>query len=494
MICIKLSQLLKGVCIVKASSDFLQTEIKDIKEDSRLIQSGDMFIAMNGTVCDGEDYIAQSISNGAVCIISESKGDPLCEISGVCFVQVHNVRRACAVIWSNYYGNPERYLKLIGVTGTNGKTTVCKMIKQIFDYSSTKCAIIGTVNNGIGTDMTKSDMTTPIPKDFFFLLFQYLQKGAEVVVLEASSHALRQERLAPCTFDVSVLTNITSDHMDFHKTMEDYVSSKCKLFTQSKTVILNGDDPYAKTVAKRTRGYKKFCTLNENGEIRASNVKDFGKNGISFLYNGKTQVKLPLAGAFNVMNAVQALAVCEVFGVSCDIGAQALEKMQYVKGRCEILQFEESIAPDYSVIIDFAHTPDALENILKSCRIIAEKRVIVVFGCGGDRDKTKRPEMGRIASRMADISIITCDNSRSERPDAIISDILKGVDKHSLYTVLENRTDAIYYALDTARKGDVVLLAGKGHEEYEINSNGKIPYSERSLVQEYLKRRFTEKG
>lgn len=490
MICIKLLELLKGVCIVRASSDLTDVEINRVKENSSAVEKGDLFIAMAGSTYDGTDYIAQAVLKGASCIVLEGRGDHCINADGVCFIQVNNVRRACATIWSNYYGNPEKYLRLIGVTGTNGKTTVCKMIQHIFGFCGEKCGIIGTVGNGIGDNVVPSDMTTPAPKEFFRLLDEYRKCGAHTVVLEASSHALKQERLSPCLFDVGILTNITSDHLDFHKTKEDYISSKCKLFTQSKISLLNADDPSVDTVCSRIRGVKRICSINGVGDVNVKCVTDNGFFGSEFEYNG-IKVRLPLAGIFNVYNAMQAIAACEIMGISAKKSACALECMPCVKGRCEV-QRDLGVSVPFTVVIDFAHTPDALENILKICKSASKGRLITVFGCGGERDKTKRSEMGRIASRLSDLTVITSDNSRSEDPLEIIKDILKGIDKNSRYTVIQDRTDAIKYALDAAKDGDVVLLAGKGHEEYEINSQGVHPYSERKIVREYLINKYTK--
>lgn len=483
---IKLLELLKGICAVTASTPLKDVEINGIKENSDEVGIGDMFIAITGTLHDGREYIAKAVKSGAVCVVYEGKEDV--NTDGVCFVRVSNVRYACAVIWSNYYGNPEKYLHLIGVTGTNGKTTVCRMIKHIFDSCGETCGIIGTVSNGIGAELERADMTTPAPREFYALLAKYRQRNAHIVVLEASSHALAQNRLAPCSFDVGILTNITQDHLDFHKTRENYISSKCKLFTQSKISLLNGDDPECTTVAKRIRGIKRICRINGKGDVTAENVTEYGLYGSKFDY-GNVNVSLPLPGIFNVYNAMQAMAACEIFGISAEKSARALERMSGVEGRCEVQKFDFAAVP-FSVVIDFAHTPDALQNTLRICKRATKGKLIAVFGCGGERDKEKRPEMGRISSITADLTVITSDNSRSEDPQEIINDIMRGIDKNSRYAVIPDRTQAIHYALDQAGKGDTVLLAGKGHEEYQIDKSGRHPYSERDTVREYLKKKY----
>lgn len=494
MIYIKLSKLLSGVCIIRASDDLLTAEINGVKENSNDVCPGDLFIALGGTSYDGFDYIAKAISNGASAVLFESRkrafrGD----VNGVCFVETNNARRACSVIMSNYYSSPERYLRLIGVTGTNGKTTVCRMIKHILEKDGIKCGITGTLGNGVGDEIESSSMTTPPPGEFYRLLDLYRKKGAKAVVSEVSSHALKQDRVACCTFDVGALTNISTDHMDFHKTFDDYVSSKCKLFTQSRISVLNGDDPSSALISRRTRGKKRFYSENGNGDIILSDITDNGINGTEFDYFGKTQtrVKVCLPGRYNAKNAACAIAVCEELGIQAKSAAESLESLPCVNGRCEVLDLREFNA-DFSVVIDFAHTPDALVNILNTCRSFTEKRLIAVFGCGGDRDKSKRPEMGRISSRIADFTVVTSDNPRTEDPENIIRDILKGIDKTSRYKAIINRTEAIKYALDIAKSGDVVLLAGKGHEDYEIDQNGKKPYSERNIVFDYLKGKSAE--
>lgn len=483
-----------GVCIIKADETLFSTEIKCVKENSNEVGAGDLFIAIGGTKHDGFDYIAQAIANGAVAVLYEKRKKCFtCDIPNVCMIETNNVRRACAVVMSNFYSSPERYLKLIGITGTNGKTTVCRMIKHILESNGIKCGVIGTLGNGIGEKINESSMTTPPPSEFYRLLDDYRKKGVKVVVSEVSSHALKQERLATCVFDVGALTNITADHMDFHRTREDYISSKCKLFTQSKVSILNKDDPSSRIIASRTRGKKRFYSEKENADVILSDICENGTDGIEFNYFGKSRAKirLKLPGRFNAQNAACATAACEELGIDAASSAAALENMPCIKGRCEILELR-GLNVGYSVVIDFAHTPDALENILKTCRQFTKGKLTVLFGCGGDRDRIKRPEMGRTASRLADVTIVTSDNPRTESADDIICDILKGIDKTCRYTVIPNRTEAIRYALDTAKDGDVILLAGKGHEEYEIGKNGKMPYSERDIVFKHLRGKTTE--
>ena len=494
MIFIKLSELLGGVCIIRASENLFSAEINEVKDNSNDVRCGDLFIALGGTVHDGFDYISKAIANGASAIVYESRQRSfVCNVDGVCFIETNNARRACAVIMSNYYSSPERYLHLVGVTGTNGKTTVCRMVKHILENNGIKCGIIGTLGNGVGDDIEPSAMTTPPPSEFYRLLDLYRKKGAKAVVSEVSSHALKQDRVASCTFDVGALTNISTDHLDFHKTAEDYISSKCKLFTQSKISVLNGDDPSSSVIARRTRGKKRFYSEKRNADIVLSNICDNGINGVQFDYFGGkyAKVKLLLPGRYNVHNAACAIGICEALGVDAPDSASALESLSAIKGRCEVLDLSE-FDVGFSVVIDFAHTPDALLNILNACRSFTEKRLISVFGCGGDRDKTKRPEMGRISSFTADFTIVTSDNPRTEMPEDIISDILKGIDKTSRFKVITDRSEAIRYAIDIAGDGDVIVLAGKGHEEYEINQNGKIPYSEKDIVFGYLKGKTSE--
>ncbi len=494
MIFIKLSEVLGGVCIIRASENLFSAEINEVKDNSNDVRRGDLFIALGGTSHDGFDYIAKAISNGASAVVYESrKRSFVCDVGGVCFVETNNARRACAVIMSNYYSSPERYLRLVGVTGTNGKTTVCRMVKHILENNGIKCGIIGTLGNGVGDEIEPSAMTTPPPSEFYRLLDLYRKKDAKVVVSEVSSHALKQDRVASCMFDVGALTNISADHMDFHRTAEDYISSKCKLFTQSKVSVLNGDDPSSSVIAKRTRGKKRFYSEKGNTDIVLSGICDNGINGTGFDYFGKkyAKVRLFLPGRYNVHNAACAIGICEEFGIDATDSALALEGLHAIKGRCEVLDLSE-FDVGFSVVIDFAHTPDALLNILNTCRSFTSKRLIAVFGCGGDRDKTKRPEMGRISSRTADFTVVTSDNPRTEEPEKIISDILRGIDKTSRFKVIVNRTEAIRYSLDIADDGDVIVLAGKGHEEYEINQNGKIPYSEKDIVFGYLKGEMSE--
>lgn len=451
-------------------------EVSGISYNSRLTKPGDVFVAVTGFKTDGHKYAKSAVENGAVCVVCEH------EIEGVdvpCII-VENSRSALAEMACNFYGNPTKKLKLIGVTGTNGKTTVTYLVKSVLEANGEKVGLMGTNKNMIGNMDYHTERTTPESLEMQEFFSDMVKEGCTYAVMEVSSHSLDLHRVAGCDYDVGAFTNLTQDHLDFHGDMENYFNAKAKLFDMCKTGVVNADDSYGARLCEKC-SCEKISYGIKNGNMKAENVL-YGDKGVSFDC-GNMKINLGIPGTFSVYNALTAIGICKACGISDEVIEKALNSAQGVKGRAEIVD----CGRDFTLLIDYAHTPDGLENILSSVRKFAKGRVVVVFGCGGDRDKTKRPKMGRVAGRIADFCIVTSDNPRTEEPDAIIRDILDGMDDAMAeYVVIENRRDAIEYAIRHARKDDVIVLAGKGHEDYQILKDKTIHFDEREVIREIL--------
>lgn len=451
-------------------------EITGINERSDEIKKGNIFVALKGTKKDGAHFIGRAYENGAVVVLSDTELD-----DGVPYIKTDNVRRAYARLCCNYYLENNLFQSSCAVTGTNGKTTVTYMLRHIFKSLNKKCCMVGSIENTSDGICIPSDMTTPDPPSLYKMLSEFQADGAEYLFIEASSHSLALDKLSPLRFDVGALTNITSDHLDFHKNREQYISAKAKLFTGCRAALINGEDATGVRISDRCICEKYFySTKNTKADFYAENIV-CNEDGISFDYKGMRNigVKLSSPAYFNVYNALCATASAELLGADITSVPNIMESFAPPEGRCETVSPPNS---PFRVIIDYSHTPDALENILKVCGRLTDGRLILVFGCGGDRDKEKRPQMGRVASRYADHMLITSDNCRGEPLRDIINDIMKGIDKNSRYEIIEDRKEAILHALDMARENDCVLLAGKGHEKYEITKDGKRPFSEKNIV------------
>lgn len=476
-----LSELLKDV-EVKEIVGNQQLAVTGVSFDSRLVAPGNLFVCITGFESDGHAFAPMAIEKGAAVIVCEKDLREL----GVTCVIVENSRAALAKIAANYYGHPEQKFCLIGVTGTNGKTTVTYLIKSVLEAMGKKVGLIGTNQNMIGNEVIPSKRTTPDSLELMRLFSRMAEASVDYVVMEVSSHSLVLDRVSACTFQVGGFTNITQDHLDFHKTMEEYLEAKGELFRISKKGVLNADDKSV-TRLREIATCEELLTYGENPEsdIAVSEV-ELKENGVFFtmVYQGKTyQVELGIPGKFSVYNALTALGCLVQAGIPMEEAVRCLKKARGVKGRVELVE----TGKEFSVIIDYAHTPDGLENVIGTIRGFAKGRVITLFGCGGDRDKTKRPKMGKIASELSDFSILTSDNPRTEDPNAIIEDVLVGVKEGGgAYTVIPNRFEAIEYALDFAEKDDIILLAGKGHETYQILADRTITFDEREIVRKLL--------
>ena len=463
-------------------------DIKRIKSNSEQIEKGDLFVCIKGLKTDGHNYIQEAQNKGAAAIVAERGVE-----ADIPVVYTNNTRKALALLCNAYYGFPSKKLKLVAVTGTNGKTSVTYMLKNIFDSSMRKTGLIGTVSCYSGERKISlsggaplANMTTPDPEQLYEMLSIMANDGVEYVFMEASSHALALGKLEGLEFEAAIFTNLTPEHLDFHKTMENYFLAKAELFQKAKIKIINIDDKYGK------RLYEKYSDAYACSKTKrccgffADEIIDKGIDGSEYFFvssNRQFKIKTPLIGSFNVMNTLQAAACACALGISSGCIVGALSSSCGVNGRLERVKL--GVISDYSVFVDYAHTPDALENLLLSVDRLRKcgERIVLLFGCGGDRDKSKRKEMGKIAAKLADFSVITSDNSRSEEPLDIINEIISGMDG-ACYKVIVDRAQAIEYVIKTAQKGDIILLAGKGHENYEIDKNGKRAFDEKKIASE----------
>ena len=471
-----LKDLLKG--IIKVNDKTGAIKINNIETDSTKVCSGDLFVALKGVKTDGHKYIESAVKNGAAAILCEDKIN-----SGVPVIYVENTRNALSLICANYYSNPADNLAFAGITGTNGKTSVAYFTHYIFSKCGRKSGLMGTVENFNGDKWQVSEYTTPDPVKMQKLLHEMLENGCNHCVMEVSSHALSQERTAGINFTVGAFTNFTRDHIDdYHLTMENYLNEKLKLMKSSDNSVINIDDKNAESFIKSSRGNALTYGINNSADITAFDIINTEKGSeFSFSYKEKTyKTGVNVRGLFSVYNALCALGISIVMGIKPSAAADAMRTAPSVKGRMESVDINEK----YSVILDYAHTPDALENVLKTIRNLESKgKLTVLFGCGGDKDREKRPLMGKIASEFSDNIIITTDNPRTEEPAKIIDDILAGIkNTKTPYTAIENRKDAIEHALKNAKEGDVLLFAGKGHEDYQIIGKQKIHFDEREII------------
>ncbi len=482
----KLQELFAQIPVLSWNAD-LTLEVNSVSSDSRKIESGAAFVCLKGLKVDGRVWIPQSFEKGAVVAICQEKPEV-----DVPYVLVEDTRAVLPLLLSNFYGHPERsFRRIIGITGTNGKTTTSFMMKAIFDRAGCKTGLIGTTkylvcDEEFPVDAGSALLTTPDPELLFRLFSAMREKGVDTVIMEASSHALALRKLTGVPFDVGVFTNLTQDHIDFHKTMDEYLEAKKGLFQVAKKGIFNCDDNAFDRISANVSSSVTTYSAKGSGDYAATKILSHDDKGIAYRLKcgaEEKEIYVAVPGSFTVYNSLAAIATAREEGIAWEPILEALAEMSGVKGRIERIPTKTP----YSVFIDFAHTPDALENILKNLREFTTGRLITLFGCGGDRDKTKRPIMGAIACRLSDFVVITSDNCRSEKKEDIIRDIVAGAENAGCqFITITDRTEAIKYALDHAQPGDVILLAGKGHEEYEIDQNGKHEYSERKIVLEHI--------
>lgn len=463
----------------------IDIEINRINYDSRKIKNSDIFVCIKGYSTDGHKYVEKAIENGAKVLVIQDNIE--IDEEKITIIKCSDTRKALALMASNYYENPSSKMKIIGITGTNGKTTTAFMIKDILEANNKKVGLIGTIANYIGSEKIDTERTTPESLELQELFYEMVSKGVEYCVMEVSSHSLELDRVYSVKFEVGIFTNLTRDHLDFHKTFENYYKAKFKLFDRSRIKIINVDDNYGRQVIRDLNNLKEkdvySFSVKEDSNYKAFD-EEMGNRDIKFKLNliKKEQFILGIPGEYNIYNALGAIVASFKLNIPIDAIKDGIERV-VVPGRCERVAKEHNLP--YEIIIDYAHTPDGLENILKTAKDFTTGRLISVFGCGGDRDKVKRPQMGKISTDIADVTIITSDNPRSEEPMSIIKDIEVGLNKDK-YIVVENRKEAIKKAISIASEDDVIVIAGKGHETYQILKNETIHFDEREVVKEIL--------
>lgn len=477
----KLHDLLKGIPVMESHAE-TELEITGVSYDSRTTAEGNLFVAVRGFESDGHNHITAAIQKGAVCVLCEERPG-----EGIPYVMTHNTRRALATVSSNWFCNPASELKLIGVTGTNGKTTTTYLIKSVIEKcTGTTVGLIGTNNNMIGEKTLETAHTTPESYELQKLFRDMADAGCEYVVMEVSSHALVLDRVFGIRFAMGVFTNLTHEHLDFHKTMEEYANAKALLFQQSDYAIINLDDSAADLmIGAAACPVFTFSAEKDTADLVAKRIKVFSDKVefCALTLEKLMTIELNIPARFTVYNALAAIAVGLKLNFELDAIARALQESPGVKGRLEVVP----TGRDFTVIIDYAHKPYALENIIGTFKENARGRVVTLFGCGGDRDAAKRSLMGEIAVRLSDFVIVTTDNPRTESPQKIISDILEGVKgTKTPYIVIENRREAIGWAIKNAQPDDIIILAGKGHETYQIIGKEKYHFDEREIVRDFL--------
>lgn len=479
----KLRELIKNLSIIEMNAD-AELEISGVSYDSRKTEKGDMFVAIRGFEADGHKFIPKAVENGAAVILCEEK--PSCDIP---YVLVSDSRYGLAIVSRDFFGDPASEMTMIGITGTSGKTSSSYLIKHMLESKlDAKVGLIGTNGNMIGDEFLHTEHTTPESYELHKLFRHMADSGCTHVVMEVSSHSLTLERVAGIHFDVALYTNLSQDHLDFHGTMEEYAAAKRKLFSMCSLGCFNLDDAWADFMRDgascRTMT---FSTEKNEADLVAKDIR-LTADGVRFAPVSGDEIsitKLSIPGMFSVYNALGTMSVGLALGLSLADCSDAMSSAKGVKGRLEIVP----TGRDFSVVIDYSHKPDALEKVLKTLKPVTRGRLIALFGCGGDRDKLKRPIMGRIAADNADLVVVTSDNPRTEDPDEIIREIVAGMkDKRTPTKVICDRREAIAWAIDNAAPGDVLLLAGKGHEDYQVVGHEKHHMDEREIVADCLKK------
>ena len=463
----------------------IDLEISHISYDSRLLKKDSLFIAIDGFETDGHKYIEEAVSNGAKVIIIENELNYYRE--DITYIKVASSRKAMAYISAAFYNYPQKDLKLIGVTGTNGKTTTTYLIKSILENAGYKAGLIGTIGNYINNEELNTSRTTPNSLELNKLFYEMKKQDIEYVVMEVSSHAIDLKRIFNLKFEIAVFTNISQDHLDYHKTFKNYLEVKSRLFKKVKSngfSIVNIDDKAADKIINNSNSKVIKYSINQKSDFRAKNIK-LNTAGASFLLNNyEKRVRLNITGKFNIYNALAAIAVASKLNIDYNIIRKSFEKMDSIPGRFEVVKGNQ----DFTLIVDYAHTPDGMDNVLKTIKSLAQNKIIIVFGCGGNRDKDKRPKMGSIALEYGDSIFITTDNPRNEDPKSIIEDIKKGLkDNKSNYEVVLDRKKAINKAVEIAEKNDIIVIFGKGHETYQVFADETIHFDDREVAKEAIR-------
>ncbi len=461
-----------------------EREIAGICSDSRRVGQGSLFVAIPGFQSDGHQYIRQAMEQGACAVVAQHAPD--CPVpEGVTLILVDDARRALAQLAAEWYDHPERQLRLIGVTGTNGKTTTTWLIRHILEQRGHKCGLIGTNGSIVDGPLRPAERTTPEAPELYGLLREMADAGCEYAAMEVSSHSLVLERVHGLHFAAAAFTNLTQDHLDFHKDMEHYFQAKALLFQRCDTAVLNLDDDWGLRLAERVSCPRlTYSAKRLEADLIAKNIVLLPDQVQAVLVrdNDIARMRLNIPGMFSVYNGLTAIGCCLALGLTLEESAQALQSAQGICGRAEIVP----TGRDFTVMIDYSHTPDSMENILRTVRGYARGRVVGLFGAGGDRDHAKRPIMGRIAGELCDLCVVTSDNPRSEEPEAIIRDILQGMSPKYKYKVIPDRREAIAWCIKNARKDDIIVLMGKGQETYQEIRGVKHHLDEREEVRRAL--------
>lgn len=480
----RLSALLEGLEIISITADET-LEVTGVSYDSRNVHPGELFVAVTGFAADGHRFIPMAAEKGAAVILCEREPE-----QDVPYVKVASTRQALAVVSANWFGHPAQKLCMIGITGTNGKTTGTYLLKSVLEQTlGAKVGLIGTIQNMIADTVIETERTTPESFELQKLFAQMVEAGCTHAIMEVSSHALVLNRVDTIRFQVGIFTNLTEDHLDFHKTMEEYCKAKAMLFSRCETGVVNLDDAYCGKITQNAScNCISYGIERSDAQLHAQKMQLL-PDGVAFdvVYDGQTlPATLAIPGRFSVYNALSVIGAALALGIGLEQTLAALRTSSGVKGRAEVVP---TPGKPYTVLIDYAHTPDSLENILKTVRGFCHGRLIAVFGCGGDRDRMKRPIMGEAAGTLADLSIVTSDNPRTEKPMDIIEDIVAGM-QHvpNAYRVIENRIEAIEWALAHAQKDDIIVLCGKGHETYQEVNHVKHHMDEREIVAAYLEK------
>ncbi|MBR2081118.1 MAG: UDP-N-acetylmuramoyl-L-alanyl-D-glutamate--2,6-diaminopimelate ligase [Oscillospiraceae bacterium] len=477
----KLSELLNQVQVLSQTAA-PELEVSGVSCDSRRVKPGDIYVAVRGYQTDGHRYIPDAVQRGAIAVVCEEAPE-----TQIPYVLVSDSRAALADLGAAWYRYPAREMTMIGVTGTNGKTTVTYLLKSVLEQTlGAKVGLIGTIQNMIGGEVLETERTTPESVEVQALLRRMADAGCTHVVMEVSSHALVLQRVRNIGFRLGIFTNLTQDHLDFHGTMEEYRKAKALLFQNCEIGLLNADDAATEKIRASAKCPCSCYGLRTSAELMAKDPA-YAADSVSFTAvegESEADVRLEIPGTFSVYNALSVIAGARALGISLEACAEALRQARGVKGRVEVVP---TPGKDYTVLIDYAHTPDGLENVLSSIKKVCKGRLIAVFGCGGDRDATKRPIMGEIGVRFADLVVFTSDNPRTEDPHEILRQVVAGADgSRTPYEVIENRRAAIRRAMDLAQKDDVIVLAGKGHETYQILGTEKTHLDEREEVAAHL--------
>ena len=487
----ELKKLLVGLEGIKGKGN-LELEISGVESNSKNIEKGNLFVAIKGFTVDGHDYIEKAVEAGAVAVVIQEgcSLETIKKLEGITIIMVPDTRKALAIISSNYYGNPSKKLKLIGVTGTKGKTTTTFMIKEILEKAGKKVGLIGTIATYInGKKMGDSDRTTPESLELQKIFAQMVKENVEYVVMEVSSQSLKLHRVEGCEFETAIFTNLSEDHISEkeHPDMKDYFESKLKIFEMSKKAYVNVDDLHGAKIPEKfeekdikisTYGIDNYCELLAKDITITNSYVDFKVK----IGDRNERIKVGIPGRFSVYNSLAAISVAKQLGIDPETIKTALLEVR-VPGRSELVDNKKEL----TIMIDYAHSPESLESILRACKSYTRGKVISVFGCGGDRDTRKRPIMGEISGRIADYTIITSDNPRTEKPEEIVAQIEEGIKKtKGNYTVIVDRIEAIKQAIKMASKTDMIILAGKGHETYQEINGVKHPFDERVIIKQII--------